>query len=224
MTTPGSERFTIPPVYSPTITWGAWTGLFLLFSLYEMPKMAALLTEQVAVQFNWDGHATRLADKNWWTMGLPTWYGALTAGVLYGIAHRIQPTEAREVIPPTPLAGFLDHLSRSIAASLLQLTAAYMAFIGMAVQFGMVHVTRNLVEIGQSYRFNNTWMIFSLLVYCAYAGWLLLVFNREVKRGQYGSIALEGGEPVPPAVPRPPRAPAPKPRTDGKRSAGQPVE
>ncbi|MEO7994898.1 MAG: hypothetical protein ABI743_10920 [bacterium] len=152
------------------------------------------LPNQIPLQFDWEGEPVTWVERTLPSVSLPAMYGLLTGGLLIFLGRRRQPKAAVEVLIPTPLDGFNRHLGDAAAASLMQLTGAYMAYVGMVVQMGVAWVASGALLAGETRTLNNSWVMAGLLVYYLYAGWILLSMNRDSKVAQYGAIALAGGQ------------------------------
>jgi len=202
-----SDSFVIPPLYAPRVTWTVWIGILLALATLEAGRTLALPVEQVPQRFTWEGSVITWAPRTPLTAVLPALYGALASLILLFFARRVQPDASGSIVPPTPLAGFSEHLSRAIAASMLQVGALHFAWIAFAMQWGLREVAASTLRAGATLPFNNMWVVAGFVPYLAYSAWLLLLFNRDAKRGQYGEVALRLNDPlVPPSVPHPPRA------------------
>lgn len=198
----GYTPFTVPRTYQPRyVPFLGLAALFCLvgigFGVYFLSKPP--LPDQVPTGFYWEGSARGWVDRSWWQTMLPSIYGIVTSLLLGLASRRTAPKSVARIHPPTPWTGIADHLARAAAASLLALTAAYMAFIGMAIQIALVHVAAGQLLVDIDRGFNNTWFMAGLLAYLGYAGLILLAFNRDAKRGQYGDIALDPGAGLPPS-------------------------
>jgi|GEM_PF-4849650 len=212
MTTGTDESFVIPRIYAPRIPWIAMTGVCLLGGLWSLFLAMRNPIAQVPLRYTWEGPVTRWADYSPLYLALPFVYGVLASGLCLLISHRIRPAAPGRILPPTPVAGFIDHLSRATAASLLEVNAVHFAYIGMVMQWTVASVQHQAEMTATSPYFVNVWVIPGYIFYLFYSGWLLLVFNRDAKRGEYGDIAMEANALVPPSVPQPLRAGARKPR------------
>lgn len=212
MTTGTDESFVIPRIYAPRIPWMAITGLCLIGGLWCVLLTFRIPAGDVPMRYMWEGPVVRWVDYSPLYQALPFLYGLLTSGLCLLISHRIRPAAPGRILPPTPVAGFIDHLSRATAASLLEVNAVHFAYIGMVMQWTVASVQQQAQLAGVTPMFVNVWVIPGYLFYLAYSGWLLLVFNRDAKRGEYGDIAMEANALVPPSVAQPLRAGTRKPR------------
>ncbi|HYE79587.1 MAG TPA: hypothetical protein VEI97_16490, partial [bacterium] len=193
--------FTIPRVYQPRQMPFLLAGL--LFLLVGAGFAASFLREgpweRVPAGFWHEGGPRGWVPGTLWNILGPSAYGAVWLAAA-ALGYRITvPRAPAPVLPPTPWEGVRDHLNRALAASLIALTGAYTAFLAMAIQIAVVFVARGERVAGEARGFNNTWFMVGLLAYLMWAGLMLLAFNRDAKRAQYGDRALEAGVELPPA-------------------------